>query len=63
MNKSKKFSADVRARAVRMVREHREEYSSQWAAIESIAPKIGCTSGHCWVGLNEKKLIAASARA
>lgn len=27
-----------------MVREHRGEYPSQWAAIESIAPKIGCTS-------------------
>jgi putative transposase len=44
MNKSNKFSAEVRERAVRMVREHRDEYPSQWAAIESIAPKIGCTS-------------------
>jgi transposase-like protein len=32
----------VRERAVRMVQEHRGEYPSQWAAIESIAPKIGC---------------------
>ncbi|WP_176343174.1 IS3 family transposase, partial [Paraburkholderia bryophila] len=37
-------SAEVRERAVRMVQEHRGEYPSQWAAIESIAPKIGCTS-------------------
>ncbi|CAN7677134.1 IS3 family transposase [Trinickia sp. LjRoot230] len=44
MNKSNKFSAEVRERAVRMVQEHRGEYPSQWAAIESIAPKIGCTS-------------------
>ncbi len=44
MNKSNKCSAEVRERAVRMVREHRDEYPSQWAAIESIAPKIGCTS-------------------
>ncbi|WP_411955742.1 IS3 family transposase [Burkholderia pseudomallei] len=44
MNKSNKFSAEVRERAVRMVQEHRDEYPSQWAAIESIAPKIGCTS-------------------
>ncbi|WP_408647247.1 IS3 family transposase [Trinickia dabaoshanensis] len=44
MNKPNKFSAEVRERAVRMVREHRDEYPSQWAAIESIAPKIGCTS-------------------
>ncbi len=27
-----------------MVQEHRDDYLSQWAAIESIAPKIGCTS-------------------
>ncbi|CAB3776200.1 IS3 family transposase IS401 [Paraburkholderia ultramafica] len=44
MNKSTKFSAEVRERAVCMVQEHRGEYPSQWAAIESIAPKIGCTS-------------------
>ncbi len=42
MNKSNKFSPEVRERAVRMVQEHRGEYPSQWAAIESIAPKIGC---------------------
>jgi len=32
----------VRERAVRMVQEHRTDYPSLWAAIESIAPKIGC---------------------
>ncbi len=42
MNKSKKFSPELRERAVRMVQEHRGEYASLWAAIESIAPKIGC---------------------
>lgn len=42
MNKSKKFSPEVRERAVRMVLEHRSEYPSLWTAIESIAPKIGC---------------------
>ncbi len=42
MNKSKKFSPEVRERAVRMVLEHRGEYPSLWAAVESIAPKIGC---------------------
>ena len=42
MNKSKQFSPEVRERAVRMVQEHRGEYASLWAAIESIAPKIGC---------------------
>ena len=42
MKKSNKFSPEVRERAVRMVQEHRGEYPSMWAAIESIAPKIGC---------------------
>ena len=42
MKKSNKFSPEVRERAVRMVLEHRGEYPSLWAAIESIAPKIGC---------------------
>ena len=42
MKKSNKFSPEVRERAVRLVQEHRGEYLSLWAAIESIAPKIGC---------------------
>ncbi len=42
MNKSNKFSPEVRERAVRMVQEHRGEYPSLWAAVQSIAPKIGC---------------------
>ena len=41
---SKRYSAEVRERAVRMVAEHRNEYDSQWAAIQSIASKIGCTN-------------------
>ncbi len=42
MKKSSKFSPEVRERAVRLVHEHRGEYPSLWAAVESIAPKIGC---------------------
>ena len=42
MNKSNKFSPEVRERAVRMVQELRGQYPSLWAAVESIAPKIGC---------------------
>ncbi len=42
MNKSNKFSPEVRERAVRLVQEHRGEYPSLWLAVESIAPKIGC---------------------
>lgn len=42
MKKTNKFSPEVRERAVRMVQEQLGEYPSLWAAIESIAPKIGC---------------------
>ena len=43
-SKPKKFLPEVRERAVRMVCEHRTEHTSQWAAIVSIAGKIGCTA-------------------
>ena len=42
MKKTNKFSPETRERAVRMVHEHRGDYPSLWAAVESIAPKIGC---------------------
>lgn len=44
MSKPVKYSPEVRERAVRMVLEHQGQHSSQWAAIESIAGKIGCTA-------------------
>src|SRR5471030_2285591 len=44
MSKQSKFSPEVRERAVRLIREQRGEHPSLWAAVESIAPKIGCTS-------------------
>jgi transposase len=43
MSRASKFSPEVRERAVRMVFEHQAEYPSQWAAMKSIAEKIGCT--------------------
>jgi transposase-like protein len=43
MKKQPRYSPEVIGRAVRMVGEVASEYSSQWAAIESIAAKIGCT--------------------
>lgn len=44
MRKSPKFSPEVVERTVRMVLEAQDQYDSQWAAIESIAAKTGCTS-------------------
>ena len=51
MKKSNSYSPEVRERAVRMVLENLKDYPSEWAAIESIAPKIGCVPQtlHGWV--------------
>ena len=43
MNRSKRYSPEVRERAVRLLFEHQKAYRSRWAATVSIATKIGCT--------------------
>ncbi len=44
MKTNKRYSPEVRERAVRMVFEHQHEHESQWSTIESISSKIGCTA-------------------
>jgi transposase-like protein len=44
MNRQTRYSPEFRERAVRLVFEHQEEYDSQWAAMNSIAGKVGCTA-------------------
>ena len=44
MGRPSKYPAELRERAVRLVREQESQHESQWAAIESIAEKMGCTA-------------------
>ena len=56
MSRQTRYSPEVRARAVRMVLEHRGDHASEWTAIGSIAAKIGCTAETLrgWVRQSER---------
>jgi transposase len=63
MNRQTKFSPELRERAIRMVYEQREHHESQWAAIESVAQKIGCTAQTLrnWITKAEGKAVSNEA--
>ena len=63
MNRQPKYPPELRERAIRMVYEQRERHESQWAAIESVAQKIGCTAQTLrnWIAKTEGKAGAAEA--
>lgn len=56
MAKQKQFAPEIRERAIRLVQEHRAEYETQWAAIRSIAEKIGCSAEtlRSWIRRSER---------
>jgi transposase len=56
MTTTKRYSPEVRERAVRMVLEIQDQHSSQWAAIGSVAGKIGCTAEtlRSWIRQHER---------
>jgi len=55
MKTTNKYSPEIRERGVRMVYDHQDEYESQWAAIRSIASKLGCSAEtlRTWVRQSE----------
>ena len=63
MNRRTKYPPELRERAIRMVYEQREHHESQWAAIESVAQKIGCTAQTLrnWIAMAEGKADADDA--
>lgn len=58
MTTTKRYSPEVRERAVNLVLETQHEHASQWKAIQSIAPKIGCIPEtlRLWIKHHEQRL-------
>ncbi len=60
---TKQYSPEIRERAVRMVHEHQGEYPSEWAAIQSISAKFGCTAETLRRWLRQSQTISESPKA
>ena len=56
MSKPRRYTPEVRQRAVRLVRDQEPDHPSQWSAIRSVAEKIGCTTETLrnWVRQDER---------
>jgi transposase len=56
MSDKRRYSPEVRERAIRMVREQRDHFNSEWAAIRSIAEKFGCKAEtlRLWIRQDER---------
>ena len=63
MGRPSRFSPEVRERAVRMVEEHREAHSSEWAVLQSVAPKLGCTAETLGSGCGRRSVMLGIGRA
>ena len=62
MNRSTRYPKELRERAVQLVFEHEREYSSQWAAISSIATKFGMTPETLRKWVPERQSLASPGR-
>ena len=63
MTRSGRYPTELRERAIRLVREHRAEHPSEWAAIQAIANKLGITPETLRIWLRRDTWIIGSARA
>jgi transposase-like protein len=62
MGRPSRFSPEVRERAVRMVEEHREAHASEWAVLQSVAPKLGCRRKRSGSGCGRRSVMPAIGR-
>lgn len=56
MSTSNRYSPEIRERAVRLVSEAQKDHQSQWAAIQSVSEKIGCTRETLWRWIRQAEL-------